>query len=846
MCRARGAAEHARAWLRSWRSAAKRAPERARAWLGAALEVAARHPRHVLLGAIVAGLLAGPRSAAAVAAAALLVLALGGTRLLALSAVAAILAGAVVAQARLAALDRTALGPLIGRQLDFRATLLEHPRERAFGARVAAVRLASGPGRDERVLLRAPAHVTWPDSPQPGAELAVSGRLARLGPFDAHERRRNAHALLRAQTIRATGRRRGGLLGLLDGVRTRTEQALTSGLPPPQGALARGMVLGQDGALTEPVREDFRATGLAHLVAASGANVLLLATLVLAIATAAGLGLSARLWLAIASVTAYVPLAGGGPSIQRAAVMGTAGLVAALAGRPSSRWYALLLAAAVTLCLNPRAAEDPGWQLSFAAVVAMLALVPPLWASLRARGVPRGLAEALAVTIAATLGTGPLVAVHFERVSLVSLPANVLAAPAVAPIMWLGTIAGAAAQLAPTLAAHVAELAALPLAYLTWLADRAAALPFAEVEIRAPGIAAVAATYLGAAAAAVAWRRVAVRRAARPPVTPSRARRAGRAACALVACGGAIAGVALAARPPQPPRDLTVSFLDVGQGDATLIQHGAAAVLVDTGPAGGPILGRLREAGVRRLDLLVATHAALDHDGAAAEVLEQVPVAMVLDGEEGGVCRSTQSTDQQAYTPPAATARQPVAQPPGAGVAFAEAPAAAGPFGARAATPIGVLAARHRVACTASDAGQLLRVGPLELRVLWPHREPPAAPGAEPNDRATVIHLRDGDFDLLLTADAESNVTAALDLPHVEALKVAHHGSDDPGLPDLLRRLQPRVAVISAGRRNLYGHPTPDTTTALAAAVPLVRRTDRDGTVRLRVSDGRMTLLQAP
>ncbi len=189
------------------------------------------------------------------------------------------------------------------------------------------------------------------------------------------------------------------------------------------------------------------------------------------------------------------------------------------------------------------------------------------------------------------------------------------------------------------------------------------------------------------------------------------------------------------------------------------------------------------------------------------------------------MCRSTTPTAEQTYTPPAGPA---------------------GPFGARAAVPVGILAARHRIACTASDTGQVLRVGPLELRVLWPRREPPAPPGAEPNDRATVIHLRDGDFDLLLTADAESNVTAALDLPDVDALKVAHHGSDDPGLPGLLERVKPQVAVVSAGRRNLYGHPTPATTQALARAVPVVRRTDRDGTVRLRVKDGRMTVLRAP
>ncbi|HEV2786503.1 MAG TPA: hypothetical protein VGV67_08960, partial [Solirubrobacteraceae bacterium] len=135
---------------------------------------------------------------------------------------------------------------------------------------------------------------------------------------------------------------------------------------------------------------------------------------------------------------------------------------------------------------------------------------------------------------------------------------------------------------------------------------------------------------------------------------------------------------------------------------------------------------------------------------------------------------------------------------------------------------------------------QVLRAGPLELRVLWPRREPAAPPGAEPNDRATVLHVREGAFDLLLTADAESNVLAGLELPAVEALKVAHHGSDDPGLPGVLERLRPRAAVIEVGEHNSYGHPTPSTLAALAAAVPTVRRTDRDGTVKITVRDGRM------
>ena len=781
--------------------------------------VAARHPRHVLLAALAAGLLFGPRWPTALAAAAVVVLLLAEDARVVLGALTALLGGAAIADARLDARDRTALTPLLGTEVRVRATLLEHPRLRSFGTRVAAVRLRSGPGRGERVLLRAPGHVATPHGAEPGVELAIRGRLAVLGPFDAHERRRDAHALLRASEVANTGRRRGGLAGLLDGVRSRTERALTTGLPPPQGGLARGMVLGQDGALAKAVRDDFRVTGLAHLVAASGANVLLLVALVLAIATVAGLGLSARLWLAIAIIAAYVPLAGAGPSIQRAGVMGAAGLVAALAGRPSSRWYALLLAAALTLAWNPRAAEDPGWQLSFAAVLAMLALVAPLTARLRKARVPRGLAEALAVTVAATLGTAPLIALHFERLSLVSLPVNVLAAPAVAPVMWLGTIAGALAQVAPVLAKPFAQVSALPLAYLTWLADGAAELPFAEVTLRSPGPLGVAAVYAAAIASGFAWRTIRRRRPPRPRTRQQRARR--RAGLALVAAA-MTAALLLATRPPAPPRDLTVSFLDIGQGDATLIQHGAAAILVDTGPPDGPILERLRAAGVRRLDLLVATHAALDHDGAAAAVLEEIPVGMVLDGEEATVASPALASAVTPGSPPTST------------------PTMRGPFGARATAAIATLAARHRVRRIASDAGQVLTVGPVVLRVLWPRRDPPAPPGAEPNDRASVIHLRDGDFDLLLTADAESNVTAGIGLPVVDALKVAHHGSDDPGLPDLLRRLRPHVAVVQAGARNLYGHPTPATMAALRAAVPIVRRTDRDGTVRLRVRDGRM------
>ena len=206
------------------------------------------------------------------------------------------------------------------------------------------------------------------------------------------------------------------------------------------------MVLGQDERLDESVRDDFERSGLAHILAVSGQNVMLLATLVLAAGAVFGIGLRARLVLALALVAFYVPLTGAGPSIQRAGVMGAAGLVAALAGRPAHRWYALGLAALVTLALNPRASGEPGWQLSFAAVIALLALGPPLRSAL-AHHMPGPVADVAAITIAATVGTAPLMAFHFQQVSLAALPANLLAAAAIAPVMWLGMLAATAAQL---------------------------------------------------------------------------------------------------------------------------------------------------------------------------------------------------------------------------------------------------------------------------------------------------------------------------------------------------------------------------------------------------------------
>jgi competence protein ComEC len=445
--------------------------------------------------------------------------------------------------------------------------------------------------------------------------------------------------------------------------------------------------------------------------------------------------------------------------------------------------------------MNPYAAAEPGWQLSFAAVAGLLWLAAPLRDALGRRGVPAAVAEVAAMTLAASLATAPLLAAHFGRLSLVSLPANLVAAPAVAPVMWLGMLAVAAGQVAPGLAAPLNALNAPLVAFVGATAEVAAGLPGATVGLSAGGPVAAALGYALLAAGALAVRAAHRRRGAGRPW------RARRLAAAVAVAGVAAALVAAPrshGRLELRPGETVVSFLDIGQGDATLVQRDGTSVLVDTGPPEGRVDRRLREEGVRRLDALVLTHAQLDHEGAALPVVRGFRPRLVVDGGAGW---------------PTAVQRA--------------LPRAAAEAGARV----------IRV-----SAGDVLRIGPLTLRVLWPPAAiAAAAPRGDPNNRAIVTHLSAGTFDLLLTADAETDATSALRLPRMEALKVAHHGSDDPGLESQLEQLRPSVAAIEVGRHNTYGHPTPSTLATLRS-VPNVFRTDRDGTVRLHVRGTRLTV----
>jgi competence protein ComEC len=728
-------------------------------------------PATTVLAAALAGLLLGPAGALAlVPALAAAGLVAGTPQRCALLLCTIVVAGGV-AHARTAALDRSALGPRMGHAVRASVPLLDTPRATAFGWRATALL------RRERVLLqgagRTPAFTE-------GEIVAVAGVLRAPGPREAWLRPRGMHAVLRAGEVRATGRRRSGAAGALDGVRTRAQRALTAGLPQPEGALLRGMVLGDDAGLSVEERGHLRRAGLGHLVAASGANVALLAVLALAACALLGAPLRARLLLVAALTLLYVPLAGGGPSIRRAGVMGLAGIAATLSSRPQDRVHALLLAAVVTLALDPRSVGDPGWQLSFAAVAAIAALGAPLLELLRARGVPPGLAEAAALTLAATIGTAPVSAAAFGTLSLAGIPANVLVAPLVGPITWIGMVASCAGQIWPAAGAWIGSTAGLPLGAVLAIGRAGAGLPAAQVNLGVGAALAAAA----AASALVLW---------------APARHAGARAAPLLVLALIAAIVLTRPRPiAGPPAGvMRIALLDVGQGDATLVQSGGRAMLVDSGPPDGPVLERLRHLGIRRLDVLVGTHAQADHIGGADRVLRAMPVAAVLDGRDGV---REQQGDELARAAAATGARLVPAQ-----------------------------------------AGQRIRIGAVTAEVLSPPpRDGPPVAGADPNRRAVVLRVTGAGVRLLLTADAESDVLGPLAPGPAEILKVSHHGSADEGLARLLASLRPRLAVIEVGKGNTYGHPTPATLATLHRAGVRTLRTDRDGTVIVDVRAGRM------
>ena len=681
---------------------------------------------------------------------------------------------------RIDALDRSALAGHIGERAAARVVVTGPVRRTPFALRAPAQVVRFGETRlRERVLLELPPE----RAPPQGAVLELRARpVEPRGPetgFDerAWLARQGIHVVLRGDDPRVVGRR-GGIGGVADRLHTHVEQTLARGTAGERRTVLTGIVLGEDDGIDRSLRDAFQASGLTHLLAVSGQNIAITAVGVVAVARIAGIGRLAGEGVAIVVVLAYALAVGWQPSVVRAAVAGILASLGWITARPRDRWHALATGALVLLAWTPSAALEPGFQLSFAAVAAIFVVLPRVSGVPEAYPVPRGLWDVLVVAFACGLVTAPIVWLHFGAVALWTVPANVAAEPAMPPLIALSLAASAIEPVLPGAATALAWLAGGCAAWIALVARIVSTWPSAQ--IRSP--------LALAAAFAVTAASLLVRRL-------PRYRRRTAAAC-VVSVALACVSAAWALRPVpswDPPTGLRVTFLDVGQGDATLIEVPEGAVLVDEGPPEADVAGQLRRLGLRSLTAIVLTHPQRDHIGGAAAVLDRLRVGEVADP---GI--EAPSPDHDAAVS---------------------------------------AARRRRVPIVIVREGDDFRLGRLRFRILWP--DGPGLPSEDPNQHAVVALASFGATDVLLTADAESDVTARLPLRPVEVLKVAHHGSEDTGLPDLLRVLRPRLAVISVGKGNDYGHPRPETLAALAAAPGLeTLRTDENGRVVVE-SDGR-------
>ncbi|MCY4624910.1 MAG: ComEC/Rec2 family competence protein, partial [Chloroflexi bacterium] len=587
------------------------------------------------------------------------------------------------------------------------------------------------------------------------------------------------------------------LLRSVYAIRAILSESLQRSMPEPASALARSLLLGQRRGLPDEVRHDFIETGTSHLLAISGLHVAIMLGAALALGRLAFGGARWALLLALAAIWVYALVSGMSPSVTRAALMGSVFLLARALGREGSSLPALAAAAAVMTAHDPRLLGNVSFQLSFTAVAGLLLLAPPLETQLsRAaerltgpEGAPaalgRATASALAAGIAATLGTLPLVALVFERVSYLGIPATLLALPALPLALAASAITAVAGVVWTPLGIATGWVAWAPLSYLLALVGAAARLPGGLLELGGATPAMVWGYYALLVCAAYGLRRTQggedgpVRGGPRV-LSLGNGRLRWAALALLLACA-----VLWTAAVTSPDGRLTVTFLDVGQGDAIFIQTPSGKqLLIDGGPDPEVLqreLGNVMPFWDRSLDVIVLTHPDADHLNGLVSVLERYDVALVA--ETGVASTSAQYASWQR-----------------------------------------LLANRHDPQTLDAFAGQELRIGDgVVIRVLHPAEDVPAWTPDLRNNSGVTLRLSYGDVSFLLPADihryAEEALVASGASLRATVLKAAHHGSATSSSQAFLEAVQPEYVVVSAGAENKFGHPATEVVERLTAMV---------------------------
>ena len=659
------------------------------------------------------------------------------------------------------------------------------------------------------------------------SRLRPPGGLSNPGGYDyaGHLRRAGIHAVgsvtLRedGSSFRVLAHGTFPLLSFVDQWRGRTRDAALTTLPAPIAGLYLALVTGETGYLIQDIRDAFMASGTTHVLSISGSHLGLIGIVIFWSVRRAVLALPPRVLLRLSArttatrvaagatilpVVLYALLGGAETATVRSLVMILIVLAATLLGRTHGMGTGLALALLLIVGWDPLAPFDISFQLSFLSVL-VIVLVMRVCAHSEAEAadgfseasgvkgrIKERMAETLRMSVLVTVASAPLVAAYFNQMAWVGGVSNILAVPFVGFLVLpasllacLGTLLGGSEELA-------GSAIVLPLLNtLVWMVQGFAAVPGAELRVPSPAVWQMLLFYLFLGAGFLWWRRM-----------------AGWVAGALVM--GMLVLWAWAPRDLPEPGSVRLTFLDVGQGDAALVETADGhAMLIDGGTASEKYdVGRIAVApllwdrGIRRLDLVVATHPQQDHVGGLAFVVSKFEVGEFWTN---GVSRD--AVFLQRLEEVLAVRRVPV----------------------------------RSVSSTAEDAP----VGDCRARVLNPVLSPdgevPGSDGKRLNNQSVVISLRCGKSTFLFTGDIERETEAWLaergeDL-EAAVLKVPHHGARGSVYPPLLRAVKPRVAVVSVGRANAYGHPSPVMLEAYAGLGIPVLRTDLHGAITVKGTD---------